>query len=292
MLPGPAFQNQPQLVGGGAPTRPPLDDLNGYQLVHLVATKIDWERFGVDPGVIPGNCQRVKGRFQPFYGSRSESVAIVGYGKSLVETWEQIKQFPIIFSCSGSHNFLLERGIVPTYHVESDPGKHKVPLLGTPHPDVTYLIASICHPTYFDLLERHSIPKLLLWHLLFLEPHIYALYPRGEWLMTGGNTVGPRTMKMARLLGYTEQHIFGFDGSTGYAADHPNTPKRLKGCEYDGKMYETTYNWLEHAKMMFTDMDRMAEVKAHFYGEGLIQAMAKNYVRKGVHDYPMGIIKT
>ena len=292
MLPGTALQDQSQLVGDGAPARPPVDRVDGYQLAHLVATQFNWEDLGVDPKVIPENCARVAGRFAHFRGLRDEPAAIVAYGDSLLQTWERIKDFKVIFSCSGSHKFLLERGIVPTYHVDSDPRTHKVVMLGTPHPDVTYLVSSICHPTYFDLLERHQIPKVLLWHLLYFEPHIYDLLPRGEWLLTGGNTVGPRTVKMARLLGYAEQHLFGFDASAGYAGFHPHAPKKLKPCEYDGKTYWTTHNWVEHAKWLFTDMDRMPEVKAHFYGKGLIQAMAKNYVRKAVHDFPMGIIKT
>ena len=291
MLHGAAVQNQPHVVGGVPFVRPPLDGLNSYRLVHLVATKINWEELGVDPQVIRANCERVKERFVHYRGLRTERAAVVAYGESLKQTWEQIKDFDVIFTCSGSHKFLLEHGIVPTYHVDSDPRPHKAVMLGTPHPDVTYLPASICHPTYFDLLERHGISNVLLWHLLFFEPEIYAALPKGEWLLTGGNTVGPRTIKMARLLGYADQHLFGFDGCAGYADYHVNAPKKLKPCEYDGKTYWTTHNWVEHAKMLFTDLDRMAEVHPHFYGEGLIQAMAKNYKHKPVHDFPMGIIK-
>jgi len=270
----------------------PANTIDGQSVFRAVATKIEWQALGVDPTVIRDNCERVKGRFEPYQGSRNgEPAAIVAYGDSLKETWPHLKDFQTIFSCSGAHQFLLERGIRPTYHVDSDPRPHKVAMLGTPHPEVTYLPASICHPTYFDLLERHSIPNVLLWHLVFFEPDIYALLPRGEWLMTGGNTVGPRTIKMARLLGYVEQHLFGFDACSGYAGFHFNAPKKLKEFQYKGKSYLTTHNWLEHAKMMFEDLDRMPEVQVHFYGEGLIQAMAKNYTRTPRGNFPMAVVK-
>ena len=52
MLHGTALQDQPHMVGGDPPTRLPVDGLNGYQYVHLVATKINWAELGVDPNVI------------------------------------------------------------------------------------------------------------------------------------------------------------------------------------------------------------------------------------------------
>src|SRR5687767_8588182 len=73
---------------------------------------------------------------------RADRCAIVGYGPSLRDTWEQLRGFETLITCSGSHKFLLERGIVPTYHVEVDPRDHKIGLLGEADPRVTYLPAS------------------------------------------------------------------------------------------------------------------------------------------------------
>jgi hypothetical protein len=271
----------------------PVNTIDGRPVFRAVGTHIDWEHIGADPNVIRENCVRVPGRFEPHRGPfHEEPAAVVAYGQSLTETWKELERFRVILTCSGSHKFLLDRGIVPTYHVDSDPRVHKVAMLGTPHREVTYLIASICHPTYFDLLERHAIPKVLLWHLLFLEEEIYQLLPRQEWLWTGGNTVGPRAVKMARLSGYTNLHLFGFDASAGYADVHPKAPTQFKPCVYDGKTYWTTRNWMEHAKMLFADLDRMPEVTTRFYGEGLIQAMAKRYVRTVRANLPMGVVKS
>jgi len=302
LLHGPTDEDQSLMVGeystAGFPVvgvkyrmAGPANTIDGRPVFRAVGTDIDWEAIGSDPMVIRENSERVKGRFRPHEGTpHDEPAAVVAYGQSLTETWELLKGFSVIFTCSGSHKFLLERGIVPTYHIDSDPRTHKVAMLGTPNPNVTYLIASICHPTYFDLLERYEIPKVLLWHILFFEPEIYANYPKGELLLTGGNTVGPRAIKMARMLGYTDLHFFGFDASAGYAGYHKNAPTKFRPCEYDGKTYWTTYNLVEHAKMLFADLDRMPDVKMHFYGDGLIQAIAKNYVRPPRAPLPMGVV--
>src|SRR2546430_2383340 len=84
---------------------------------------------------------RVKGRIQPHYERRPEPIAVVGFGPSLNDTWEQIRKFPFVISCSGSHKFLVGRGIIPDYHVEVDPRAHKVELIGTPQQKTTYLIS-------------------------------------------------------------------------------------------------------------------------------------------------------
>jgi hypothetical protein len=97
---------------------------------------------------------------------RATPVAVVCYGPSLADTWEQVRDAPAIITCSGAHKFLLERGIVPTWHVEVDPRPHKVDLLGPPHPDVTYLVASACAPEYFDHLADFDVR---LWHVFSHE---------------------------------------------------------------------------------------------------------------------------
>lgn len=69
---------------------------------------------------------RIKNRIETNYELRNEPIAIVCYGPSLNDTWEEIKNFKYIITCSGSHKFLIERGIIPTWHVDVDPRPHKV----------------------------------------------------------------------------------------------------------------------------------------------------------------------
>lgn len=250
--------------------------------IQVIATHINWDAVGSDPAVIAENSARIKGRIKIEKGAPDyEPTAIVAFGPSLRDTWRELAHFERIYSCSGAHRFLLDRDIVPTYHVDSDPRAYKADILGGPDSRVEYLISSICHPTYFDKLELYHA-KVKLWHMLFLEPEIFAYYPKMEWIMTGGHTVGPRTIKLARLMGHANLHMFGFDGSTSdgrtHADDHPNPPNDLDWIEYEGKRYYTNSNWEDHAAILLKDLDRMPEVRTTWYGDGLIQEMAKRHV--------------
>lgn len=233
------------------------------------------------------NSQRVKGRIQPHYALRSERIAVACFGPSLNETWAQIKDFSYVISCSGSHRFLLERGIVPTWHLEVDPRKHKVTLMGAPHPEVEYLISSTCHPAVLDHLEGFTVK---LWHVFDTAEEGRRILPPGEWALTGGCSVGLRALTMARFLGFTDLHVFGMDGCDGpsgkHAAAHPNQAKDRFETVYKGKTYYTTPGFLEAARTTFHELDQMSDVRATFYGEGLVQDMAKDYVPKHQKGQP------
>lgn len=208
-------------------------------------------------------------------------IAVVGYGPSLKDTWEELKNFDTIMSCSGAHKFLLERGIIPKYHVAVDPlPKNTVQLIGQPHKDVEYLISSTCHPDVFDHLEGYNVT---LWHVFSNEKEAYKILPRGEWAITGGCDVGMRTLTISRFFGYRNIHIFGIDGSypeggARHADAHP-VPQKGAPVDFQGKTFFTTPAMLESAKMVFHELDMLVDVEPTFYGEGLVQEMAKTYKR-------------
>jgi FkbM family methyltransferase len=224
------------------------------------------------------NIQKVKGRIQSVEESTDEPIAIVCFGSSLNDTWEQVKGFKKIMTCSGAHKFLIDRGVIPTWHVELEPREHKIKMLGEPHKETEYLIASTVHPRYIDALDGYNVK---LWHI-FATKEGGMVLPRGEWLITGGSSVGLRCITLARFMGYKNLHIFGMDGSFGesgtHAHEHPNAPKSFSDLEYNGKIYKTTPSIAFCAKETWKELDQMPDVKATFYGEGLVQAMAKDYV--------------
>lgn len=224
-------------------------------------------------------------RVKASHEKNPEPCAVVAFGPSLAQTWEQIRPFKYIITCSGAHKFLVERGIIPTYDIEVDPRPHKAKLIGEPHKDVTYLLASTCHPKLFEYLKDY---KVELWHVFDNKADAIRVLPADEWALTGGASVGLRALTMARFFGFTNLHVFGMDGSFGetgsHAAEHPNAPPRYAVTEYDGKEYRTTISMLEVAKQTWHELDMMPDVKATFYGDGLVQAMAKNYVPKPVPE--------
>src|SRR3954470_13717250 len=67
---------------------------------------------------IKSNIANVPGRIAPCFELRTEPIAVVGVGSSLNDTWEQIKAFKNVITCSGAHKFLVERGVIPTWHCD------------------------------------------------------------------------------------------------------------------------------------------------------------------------------
>src|SRR3990172_3189833 len=265
--------------------------LEGQRPAHISAkTPLDWRVKHETSYCIPiwlrdeqiklAIARKDVGRIESVEEKRIEPIAIVGFGPSLQDTWEQVREFKYVITCSGAHKFLLSKGIIPTWHCEVDPRPHKVELLGTPYAEVTYLPASTCHPDYFDHLVKHGA-KVKLWHVFANEEDAFRTLPRGEWALTGGPDVGLRSMLIARFFGFRNLHVFGMDGclreNVSHADTHPNAVKRGAPCEYGGKTYYTTTALLECAKAVSHELDMLKDVRATFYGEGLIQAMAKDY---------------
>lgn len=232
--------------------------------------------------------ERFKGRILPYEGLRNEPIAVVCFGPSLNDTWEEIKKFKYVISCSGSHKFLMDRGITPTYHVEVDPRAHKIQLIGENiSQDTEFLMASCCHPKVFDHLEAHNA-KITLWHTYSGEKKemIPLTFPRNEWILTGGANVGLRALSIARFLGFTDIHVFGMDGSfpkdgEKHADKHPNQQKNYIMAEFDGAEYATTTAFLYCAKETFHEIEMLPDVSIHFYGDGLIQRMAIKKTKDG-----------
>lgn len=176
-----------------------------------------------------------------------------------------------------AHNFVANGSLV--HNCEVDPRKHKAELIGTPHKDVEYLIASTCHQAVFDHLEGYNVK---LWHVFDHGEDAMRTLPHGEWALTGGCSVGLRAMVVARFLGFINLHIFGMDGCESdkygkHAAEHPNQPKGYSIVEYNGIEYKTTPSMLECAKQTWHELNQMPDTNVIFFGNGLIQSMAKDY---------------
>lgn len=220
-------------------------------------------------------------RVQPWTGPvRSEPIAVVGYGPSLQDTWHELRTFRYVISCSGAHGFLVERGIVPTWHVEVDPRPHKVRLIGPPDRRVTYLLASTCHRDVFTHLQDMPVE---VWHVFDASETGLQLLPSEEWAFTGGCDAGLRSLTLAAVLGFRDLQVYGLDGcgrASSHAGAHPHTVKTYQPCEYDGVTYQTTPALLAAARQVWHELDQMPAVRATFHGTGLIQHMAQHYVPK------------
>jgi hypothetical protein len=242
---------------------------------------------------IQQNIRRVAARIEP--GERREDpIAVVCFGPSLNETWEQVKGFPHVISCSGAHKFLVERGIVPTWHVEVDPRPHKIDLIGPPQQGTTYLLASACSPQLVDALQGYDVR---LWHVFDATDEGIRRIPAGDWAITGGCDVGLRALTIAAFLGFRNLHVFGMDQSAGtvgqptpsrHAAFHPHSGKKFAITEYDGVQYYTTMAMAEAARSVKHELEMMPAVAATFYGDGLVQHMMRGFTAApGAEDATM-----
>lgn len=236
---------------------------------------------------IKTNCEQYKNRIQP-EPLKQEPIALVCFGTSLNETWTELKKFKYIMSCSGSHKFLIDREIEPSYHVEVDPRSHKKKLIGDKiSPNTKFLMASCVHPEVLLHLKNNNA-DIILWHTYSGEPEdqIPLIFPKDEWVSMGGANVGLRALTLCRMLGFTDIHIFGMDGSfpaggNSHADYHPHAQKNYILAEFDGKEYATTTAFLSCARGTFHELKMLPDVKTHFYGDGLIQRMAIKYAEEG-----------
>ena len=71
---------------------------------------------------------------------RTDPLALVCFGPSLRYTRREIRHFRWILTCSGAHQFLIDHGLVPTWHMEGDPRPHKAEFVKRPHRRVQYQI--------------------------------------------------------------------------------------------------------------------------------------------------------
>src|SRR5690606_7072628 len=102
------------------------------------------------------------------------------------------------------HDWLIERGLIPEFHVLLDARPENVRFVKKPHKKVTYLISAQCHPSIFEALEGHSV---IMWASCLeteeQEKVVGEKFPHKPIAMVaGGATVGLKTMNLAYLWGF------------------------------------------------------------------------------------------
>jgi len=206
-------------------------------------------------------------------------LTIACYGPSLRDTYRDMQR-PIL-SVSGAHDFLIERRVIPEFHVECDPRAHKAKMLTHANPTTEYIIASCCHPDVFKALEGCNVK---LWHLdNGPESRVWAAENDPQALcISGGSTVGLRAFEITHVLGYRAMDVHGmdcsFDGLNQWAGKHTGERKQVQFVTLDDgsrKRYATTPLMIQQAREAVTFW-RTHQVPMRFRGSGLCQAMWKH----------------
>jgi uncharacterized Rossmann fold enzyme len=217
--------------------------------------------------------------FNELIGAKQGAVAIVGSGPSLKTNWRELEDFDgDIIACNASCQFLLERGIVPTYMMcfDADP---LVLEFFTPHKDITYLIASRCVPAVFDILKDC---RVVVWHAAGDENMRSILEKSGkmEPMVVGGSAAVTRAMMLAMPIGYTQIHIYGGDSSFANGDTHirkSTTVERRMAIKCNGITFDSapwmTMQVIDLKKL--TPLIKQLGIKMHFHGDGLLQHVAR-----------------
>jgi hypothetical protein len=214
---------------------------------------------------------------------KTDALTIACYGPSLQYTWTQVGR-PLM-TVSGAHDFLIEGGIVPGYHVDIDPREHKSKFVENSHPNVRYLMASVCHPqTWENLLGRN----VEIWHLIDSQETADWCKKNDPKALAsgGGTTVGERALVVGSMLGYRKFVIHGMDccfavNGKRHAGEHPNRDKEEILVKLNREIFHTTGQLLESARSM-VQFILTYDVEITFMGYGLLQAMvneAKSFRR-------------
>lgn len=145
-------------------------------------------------------------------------VSIVGAGPSLAWTYKDL--VGDVIACNSAHDFLISKGIVPKYAMLWDAHPVISGIVSTPHKDVTYLVASRCHPSVFEKLRGY---KVVVFHALGdgCLQKLLIEYKRNEPMVAGGSSSVTRATHVAGCLGYTkEMHLFGIDSCYSESRSH------------------------------------------------------------------------
>lgn len=273
---------------------------------------VNFEKFGTDRVVvIAANTMKVQGVIPIAAGTqdgRWENIAansaavtnrvkkasahgrkavIACYGPTLKDNVEklldELDDNADLISVSGSHDFLINQGIIPKYHVECDPRPHKADNIEAPQIGVEYLLGSLVSPL---LIEKLKDGNLSLWHLSG-EQSIRVkdeLEPEA-WFVGGRGNVGNTAVALLYELGYRDFSIFGMDCSFSddgkerwsgpHAQKNSQTEHPVVAVKVEDRVFMSSHIHLVYATAFLDIIKRMPDAQFRIYGDSLLQAWCR-----------------
>jgi hypothetical protein len=282
------------------------DDVDGL-ILHYRGKRKRWliglAEIGVDVNFVVGlntdvsvmrdqaraNMRRGLPQFTPKTEAVKESAVIVGGGPSLNDTVADLQALKRngahIFALNNTHDWLIERGIVPDFHVLLDARPENAEFVRKPHPDVTYLVAAQCHPSVYEALAGHRIVQWTAW-MPGADQLSNEIDPKLAFV-GGGNTVGLKAMTLTTFSGYKDLHLFGFDSSYRDGQNHAypqplNANEERMDVTVGGRTFHCA-RWMARQAMLFqhqlNELIRLG-VNVTVYGDGMLQWMTRRMSEK------------
>lgn len=135
------------------------------------------------------------------------SIALVGGGPSLSNYLGELYKYQTVIACGSVHDYLVNNGVIVDYCVVCDPDPITAEYLKLHHESITYLLASQCDKSVFNLLRERTC---YLWHSSGGE-EFNKIFTDKENIIPGGCTVGTRAILTAIGMGYKNIDLYGFD---------------------------------------------------------------------------------
>jgi hypothetical protein len=217
-----------------------------------------------------------------------QTCSLVGAGPSLRRSYMDLKGD--VFSVNSALWFLLDKGIAPKYQMIWD--AHEVcEKFAVPHPEITYLVASRCHPKVFERLKGCDVR---VWHAggdhdileHMVKPEVQAKMGQPEPLINGGSAGITRGLFVVDALGYTDIHVHGADSSYEGDATHimgsVMKEKDMMCSMGDGSegapatWFRTTPEWTQQVheyRTMYALFSIGKGMKMQVHGEGMLPVM-------------------
>ena len=201
---------------------------------------------------------------------KSEPLALVGYGPSLLNTWERLKDFKVIWTVSKAHDFLVECGITPTYHLDLDMRIHKVEFMRLPQKGTRYFLSSHVHPSYPVKLKEAGV-DVQMYHVAIdknekLDPRYPSLKVRFD--------AGIEAAEAAYQRGYRNQHWFGIEygheGDQTHAGMHWGITSEKCGVDVEGRTFGSSKLFFHGLLLAEHFLCDRALVRCTIHGDGLL----------------------
>jgi hypothetical protein len=204
-------------------------------------------------------------------GARDLRVAVIGFGPSLADTWSGLleQDYDAIWTISKAHDFLIERGVMPTYHTDTDANEHKAKFNKLFQKSVGYRMATQVHPSYLDVLAGQNVE---LFHVVQPGGGVFdPRYFKSPVMFDAGLQVA----RLAYELGYRIQDWYGMDASARkdqtHAGAHEGLKHNLVPIEIAGKLEMTSELLIRQALWCEKMLCKLPHMKVSIFGDGALR---------------------
>ena len=179
-----------------------------------------------------------------------------------------------------AHDELIDAGIVPWACILLDPRAHVKDFIENPHPDILYIVATMCHPTTFDRLQLKNAN--IVTYNACVNAGEEKVLPDGGFMIAGGSTAAARSIPVLHAMGFRRFVVYAMDSCY---REKPDLSKKMEDgkpryyeVETFGRRFWTDAELVAQAQ----DMDRI--IREHHFvdlrveGDGMIAHMHRHLV--------------